>query len=195
MQEMRVWSPGWKDPLREEVASHSSVLAGIIPWTERPGRLQSMESPRVRHDLATKLARVQSGPGQLVGARAVLSLTPRAHLIHPHPSCSPPPRPLPMTTTGPSVRRPSLCCLLKSLLTSTTSFLLLKPSSFAQTPWKLAIGTQFHHPPLCGLCQPCLLFGPTWLTLWSSPRISAHQVIINHITCYLGPGSINRNQT
>ena len=73
------------------MASHSSILAGITPWTERPGRLPTMESPRVRHDLATKLARVQSGPGQLVGARAVLSLTPRAHLIHPHPSCSPHP--------------------------------------------------------------------------------------------------------
>ena len=36
------------------MASHSSVLAWEIPWTEEPGRVQSMGSQRVRHDLATK---------------------------------------------------------------------------------------------------------------------------------------------
>ena len=44
MQEMRVQSLGWKDPLEEEMATHSSILAGKIPWTEEPGRLQSVES-------------------------------------------------------------------------------------------------------------------------------------------------------
>ena len=41
MQETRVWSPGKEDPLEKEMASHSSILAWKIPWTEEPGRLQS----------------------------------------------------------------------------------------------------------------------------------------------------------
>ena len=41
---------GWEDPLEESMASHSSILAWRIPWTEDPGRLQSMGSQRVRHD-------------------------------------------------------------------------------------------------------------------------------------------------
>ena len=40
----------WKDPLEEDMATHSSILAWIIPWTEEPGGLQSMGSERVRHD-------------------------------------------------------------------------------------------------------------------------------------------------
>ena len=49
MQEMRVWSLGWEDPLEEEMATHSSTLAWKIPWTEEPGGLQSAGSQRVRH--------------------------------------------------------------------------------------------------------------------------------------------------
>ena len=40
----------WEDPLEKEMATHSSILAWEIPWTEEPGRLQSMRSQRVRHD-------------------------------------------------------------------------------------------------------------------------------------------------
>ena len=54
MQEMQVWSLGREDLLEKEMATHSSVLAWEIPWTEEPGRLQSMRSQRVGHDLATK---------------------------------------------------------------------------------------------------------------------------------------------
>ena len=36
-QEMWVWSPGWEDPLEEGMATHSSILAWRIPWTEEPG--------------------------------------------------------------------------------------------------------------------------------------------------------------
>jgi len=50
----QVWSLGWEDALEEEMATHSSLLAWRIPWTEEPGGLQSMGSQRVRHDLATK---------------------------------------------------------------------------------------------------------------------------------------------
>ena len=42
--------PGWEDPLEEEMATHSTIFAWKIPWTEKPGRLQSMGSQRVRHD-------------------------------------------------------------------------------------------------------------------------------------------------
>ena len=43
-------SPDWEDPLEEEEATHSSILAWITPWTEEPGGLQSVESQRVRYD-------------------------------------------------------------------------------------------------------------------------------------------------
>ena len=46
MQETRVWSLGWEDPLEKEIASHSSILAWEIPWTEEPGGLQFMGSQR-----------------------------------------------------------------------------------------------------------------------------------------------------
>ena len=50
MQETWVQSPGWEDALEEEMATHASILAWEIPWTEEPGGLQSMGSQRVRHD-------------------------------------------------------------------------------------------------------------------------------------------------
>ena len=54
MQETQVQSLGQEDPLEEEMAIHSSILAWRIPWTEEPGRLQSMGSQRAGHNLATK---------------------------------------------------------------------------------------------------------------------------------------------
>ena len=48
-QEMQVQSLGWEDLLEEEMATHASILAWEIPWTEEPGGLQSMGSQRVRH--------------------------------------------------------------------------------------------------------------------------------------------------
>ena len=47
---MWVLSLGWEDPLEEGIANHSSILAWKISWTEEPGGLQSMVSPRVGHD-------------------------------------------------------------------------------------------------------------------------------------------------
>ena len=44
MQETQVRSLGWEDPLEEEMATHSSILAWRIPWTKEPGGLQSMGS-------------------------------------------------------------------------------------------------------------------------------------------------------
>ena len=50
MQETQVQSLGQEDPLEKEMATHSSILAWRIPWTEESGRLQSMGSQRVGHD-------------------------------------------------------------------------------------------------------------------------------------------------
>ena len=49
-QETWVRSLGWEDPLEKEVATHSSIVAWRIPWTEEPGRLQFTGSQRVLHD-------------------------------------------------------------------------------------------------------------------------------------------------
>ena len=56
MWETQVRSLGWEDPLEKEMAAHSSIVAWKIPWTEEPGRLQSMESQRVRHNCAASLS-------------------------------------------------------------------------------------------------------------------------------------------
>ena len=53
-QEMWVQSLGWGDPLEEEMATHSSMLARRIPWTEEPGGIQFTGSKRIRHILATE---------------------------------------------------------------------------------------------------------------------------------------------
>ena len=50
MREASVQSLGWEDPLEEGMATHSSILAQRIPWTEEPGGLQFMGSQRVGHD-------------------------------------------------------------------------------------------------------------------------------------------------
>ena len=53
MQETQVWSLGQEDTLEKEMATHSSILAWRIAWTEEPGGLQSLGSQRIRHTLAT----------------------------------------------------------------------------------------------------------------------------------------------
>ena len=52
MQETWVQFLGLEDPLEEKMATHSSILAWKIPWTEEPGGLQSIGLHRVQHDLA-----------------------------------------------------------------------------------------------------------------------------------------------
>ena len=54
MQETWVQFLCWEDPLEKEMATHTRILAWKIPWTEEPGRLQSMESQRVGHYFVTK---------------------------------------------------------------------------------------------------------------------------------------------
>ena len=86
MWETQVPSLCWEDPLKKEMAIHSRTTAWKIPWTEEPGRLQSMGSQRVGHDWATSLfpfvhwrrkwqptpvflPRESQGQGSLVGCR------------------------------------------------------------------------------------------------------------------------------
>ena len=54
MQETQVQSLGQEDPPENRMATHSSILAWEIPWTEKPGGLQFMGWQRIRHDWATK---------------------------------------------------------------------------------------------------------------------------------------------
>ena len=49
-QEMQVQSLGPEDPIKEGIATHSSILARRIPWTKEPGRLQSIGLQRIGHD-------------------------------------------------------------------------------------------------------------------------------------------------
>ena len=57
-QEMQVRTLGQEDPLKEEMATHSSILAWEIPWTGDPGRLQSMGLQRVGHNWASTQGRI-----------------------------------------------------------------------------------------------------------------------------------------
>ena len=65
MQETGVQSLGWEDPLEKEMATHSSILAWEIPWTEEPGGLQSMGSQRVGHNLVAQEQQQQQQQQQM----------------------------------------------------------------------------------------------------------------------------------
>ena len=62
MQEMRVQSLDWEDALEKEMATHSSILAWKIPWTEEPGGLQSMGSQKSQTRLSTWTTTTNEGP-------------------------------------------------------------------------------------------------------------------------------------
>ena len=64
IQETWVWSLGWEDPLEEGMATHSSIFAWRIPWTEEPGGLQSMGLQRVGHSWSD-LAHTHAADGHL----------------------------------------------------------------------------------------------------------------------------------
>ena len=55
-----VWSLGREDPLKEGTTTHSSILAWRIPWTEQPGRLQSIGLQRPRHDWSDRASKLSS---------------------------------------------------------------------------------------------------------------------------------------
>ena len=60
VQQTWVQSLGQEDPLEKGMATHSSIIAWRIPWTEEPGGLQSIGSQRVRQDKATNRLMVQT---------------------------------------------------------------------------------------------------------------------------------------
>ena len=61
MQETWVWSLGWKDPLEKGMTTHSNILAWRIPWTQEPGRLQSMGHKEP--DMTERISRTQNAQG------------------------------------------------------------------------------------------------------------------------------------
>ena len=67
MQETWVWSLGQEDSLKKKMATHSSILAWKIPWTEEPDGLQSTGSQRVGHDWETSLHFTKSNDWYRVG--------------------------------------------------------------------------------------------------------------------------------
>ena len=69
MQETRVRSLGWEVPLEKRMATHSSILAWRIPWTEKPGRLQSMRCKGL--DMAGQLTHTYKG---YIGRKAITNL-------------------------------------------------------------------------------------------------------------------------
>ena len=73
---MGVQPLGQEDPLEKEIATHSSILAWKIPWTEEPGRLQSTGSQKVRHNQAHTL-NAQYGTGKIGGMKLTSRLVRR----------------------------------------------------------------------------------------------------------------------
>ena len=85
MQETQVRFLGWEDLLEKGMATHSSILAQRIPWTEEPRRLQSMESQRVRHDCMTNTGNTGNGTGFHDLSVLIFSFKPTLTLfLHPH---------------------------------------------------------------------------------------------------------------
>ena len=82
MQETWVQSLGWEDPLEKEMATHYSILAWRIPWTEEPGRLQYMGSQRVGQDWATSLLLSENKEGITVDKRIWLGERQTSSLCH-----------------------------------------------------------------------------------------------------------------
>ena len=93
MQETWVRSLGWEDPLKKEMATHSSTPAWKIPWTEEPDRLQFMGSQTVRHNWATWLQFKMKCISNCQVNETFLSKQLQVPRIY-RCSCSPPPDPL-----------------------------------------------------------------------------------------------------
>ena len=69
MQETQVPSLGGEDALKQEMATHSSILAWEIPWTDEPGRLQSVGSHRVGH------AHIHEAPWAILNTQMISQFT------------------------------------------------------------------------------------------------------------------------
>ena len=118
---MRVRSLGREDPPEEGVATHSTLLAWRIPWTEELGGLQSMGSQRVRHDSATWHPPPFHRPsmalhGRLPSHWSTLTSA-RVHLPQEHPQAMPLPLGLPEAAPWPKLARICLVTLVAPLMT------------------------------------------------------------------------------
>ena len=84
MQEVYVRSLDREDPLEEGMATHSSTLARIIPWMEKPGGLQSIGSQRVRHDSACICSQVKSSQSHSVVSNSYdpMDCSPQGSSVH-----------------------------------------------------------------------------------------------------------------
>jgi len=83
MQETWVWSLGWEDPLEKGMATHSSILAWRILWTEEPGRLEFMGLQRIRHSWVTNIHGFLGGFVCLI-FKPQQVLTRQSHLCNQH---------------------------------------------------------------------------------------------------------------
>ena len=82
--DQQVQSLGREDLLEEKIATHSSIIARIIPWTEEPGGLQSMGLPRIRHDWATELDSVYTAGHLLLLYQLATNITSGEELFLQH---------------------------------------------------------------------------------------------------------------
>ena len=132
---MWVRSLCWEDPLEEGMAPHSSILAWRIPWTEEPGKLQSMGLKRVRHDWSN-LAHIYFIFCSVQFSRPVVSDSSRPHESqHARPPC-PSPTPRGHSDSRPSSQwcRPAISCSVVP---------------FSSYPWSLPASESF--PRWCQL--------------------------------------------
>ena len=80
LQEPWVWSLGWEDPLEKEMATHSNILAWRIPWTEEPGRLQSMGLQRVGYNWSNcACMHIHHGRSLHMGSNSISCTSSQAH--------------------------------------------------------------------------------------------------------------------
>ena len=127
MQETRVQSPGWEDPLDKEMATHSSILAWRIPWTDEPGRLQSMVSQRVGHDWVTNTHGnyISLLSKELLGPETVFCSCHYHTLMHPCPRFHP---------ETSSVRHSPTRNMLPDLFARISLLVVMKTDVEAETP-------------------------------------------------------------
>ena len=127
-QESRVWSLGGEEPLEKGMATHSSILAWRISWTEEPGGLQSMGSHRVAHDWATNaftFKGFRGGAPLLINSNKLSPLNCRVSIPQMHYSLHR------------SVFMLNLCFLSLELSQTSPHFFLTRPSSlFSRTKTK-----------------------------------------------------------
>ena len=183
MWETRVRSLGREDPLEKEMATHSSTLAWKIPWTEEPGKLQSMGLHRVGHDWATSLHFHKES-----NCACVWKAGPPEWLIRGTLCGSERRRALPQRLLPPSTPRSRWHCTSPGAIALTGKAIGLKQPGPTRLPprcWRRTWTTRLPPAPQSGvhvplkkflICQPCwlalmnkafLAFVLFWLRMWA----------------------------